>query len=253
MLVAEGKIEVSQSLLSFCETLGKCSDNFENIEKKSSDKTWLKDDPSVPSGWMVKYVQFGANTVTKLMSPNGQLIQGRRLALKYMTQQNYPLNKIAEMKVCLKVEGWSGHERLPTDWLYKSGRDGAAFINSDGAYFKNKEQALKHLHKNGKAESLDTLNVVKAFDVSTSPSKKYKSVKNSQLIDNWIEFDSEPLKGWKYKSDSAGHIRYLSPCGYYLNGKSHVMKFLVENKFSQDAISAMRNTFKSDKRMAGRI
>ena len=142
---------------------------------------------------------------------------------------------------------------MPKDWLYKSSRDGTAFIDSDGVYFRNKEKALTLLEEIGKKELLETFKVLKAFDVSTSPSKKSKSENKSLLNDNWMEFDSEPLKGWKYKSDSAGHKRYLSPSGYYLNGKSHVMKFLVENKYSQDAVTAMRSTFKSDRRMAGRI
>jgi len=242
MLVSQGKKEVAQSLLSYCETLGKCSDNPENIEKKSSDKTWLKDDPSVPPGWMLKYVQLNTNKVTKLMSPNGKLIQGRRMALKYMIQQNFHEDQIAEMKACLKVEGWSDTEELPKGWLYKSSREGTAFIDSNGGHFRNKEQALKHLLGDGKKEFLETFNILKAFDAT--PSKK-----KSPLNDDWVEFDSEPLKGWKCKSDSAGHHRYLTPSGYYLNGRKHVMKFLVTNNYSQDAISAMKTIFKSEKRM----
>ena len=253
VLLSEDKKDVATCLLSFCETIGKGSNNLENNEKKSSDISWLKNDPTVPSGWMLKYVQFGPNTVTKLMSPHGQLIQGRKLALKHMIQQNYPADQITEMKACLKVEGWSEHEGLPKDWLYKSSRDGTAFLSSNGVYFSSKEKALTHLQENGKKELMETFEVLKAFDVSTSPSKKSKSENKSLLYDNWMEFDSEPLKGWKYKSDSAGQRRYLSPSGYYLNGKSRVMKFLVENKYSQDALTAMRNTFKSDRRMAGRI
>merc|ERR1740129_1670855 len=244
MLVSKGKKEVAQGLLSFCETLGKSSDNPENIEKESSDRTWLKDDPSVPLGWMLKYVQFGTNTVTKLMSPNGHLIQGRRLALKYMIQQNYPEDQIADMKACLKVEGWSDNERLPKNWLYKSSRDGTSFIDSTGAHFKNKEHALKHLLGDGKKEFMETFNILKAFNANTSPSKKM-----SLLNDNWKVFDSEPLKGWKCKSDSAGHHRYLTPSGDYISGREHVMKFLVKNKYSQDAISAMKTILKSEKRI----
>ena len=241
MLVSQGKKEVAQSLLSFCETKSKSSDNHENIDKTSSDRTWLKDDPSVPRGWMLKNVQFGANTVTRLMSPNGQLIQGRKLALKYMIQQNYLDDQIAEMKACLKVEGWSDDERLPKNWLYKSSRDGTAFIDSNGTYFRTKELALKHLLGDGKKEFLEAVNILKEFDAT--PSKK------SLLNDEWKELVSEPLKGWKCKSDSADHHRYLSPSGYYLNGRKHVMTFLVKNNYSQDAISAMKTIFKSEKRM----
>ena len=196
---------------------------------------------------MLKYVQFGANTATKLMSPNGKLIQGRRMALKYMIQQNYPVDQIAEMKACLKVEGWSDNEQLPKDWLYKSSRDGTAFIDSNGAHFRNKEQALKHLLGERKTESQKTINVLRAFDAT--PSKNSSFVKKSPLNDDWKELGSEPLKGWKCKSDSAGHQRYLSPSGYYLNGRKHVMKFLVKNKYSHDAISARQTILKSEKRI----
>ena len=180
------------------------------------------------------------------MSPNGKLIQGRRMALKYMIQQNYPVDQIAEMKTCLKVDGWYDDERLPRDWLYKSSRDGTTFIDSNGAYFKNKEQALKHLLEDGKKEFLETFNILKAF--GASPSKKNSDGKKSPPNYDWKEFDSEPLKGWKCKSDSAGHQRYLSASGDYINSQRHVMKFLVENKYNKDAISAMRTTFK--RRMA---
>ena len=240
MLVSQGKKEVSQNLLIFCDNLDKCSDNQINIEKITSDKTWLKDDSSVPSGWMLKYVHFGANTVTRLMSPNGHLIQGRRLALKYMIQQNYPVDQIAEMKACLKVEGWYFNEGLPKDWLYKSSKDGTAFIDSNGAHFQNKEQALKHLV--GKTEFLETYNILKAFDISPR--------KSTSVSDDWKEFDSDPLKGWKCKVDSAGRHRYLSPSGDNISGKKHVMKFLVKNNYSQDVISAMRTAVKSERSAA---
>ena len=83
---------------------------------------------------------------------------------------------------------------------------------------------------------------MKAF--GASPSKKNSDGKKSPPNYDWKEFDSEPLKGWKCKSDSAGHQRYLSPSGDYINSQRHVMKFLVENKYNKDAISAMRTTFK---------
>ena len=146
------------------------------------------------------------------------------------------------MKVCLEVEGWGDNERLPKDWLYKSNRDGTAFIDSKGIHYKNKEQSLKHLLADGKEEFLETFNILKAFDAS--PSKR-KSVLN----DDWKELDSEPLKGWKCKADSAGHNRYLTPSGYYLNGRKHVMKFLVKNNYGKDAISAMKTIFKSKKQL----
>ena len=81
-----------------------------------------------------------------------------------------------------------------------------------------------------------------------TPTKKSPNKKKRILNKDWKEFDSELLSGWKYKEDPAGrgNKMYLSPCGINLNGKSHVMKFLLEIKYSQDAISAMKSTFKTD-------
>ena len=220
------------------------------------DDTWIKDDPSVPAGWMMKVVKFGQNNVTKLISPRGQMIQGRRLALKMMITENFSEEEISEMRSCLKVDGWSEHESLPRHWLCKTSRDGTAFIDAKGNLFRSKVHALKHLQEKGTTECMDSFKILKAFqfDESPSPAKKSTPTKKSPnkkkriLNKDWKEFDSELLSGWKYKEDPAGrgNKMYLSPCGINLNGKSHMMKFLLENKYSQDAIDAMKSTFKTD-------
>ena len=159
------------------------------------------------------------------------------------------------MRSCLKFDNWSGHESLPKDWLTKTSRDGTAFIDANGDFFRKKEHALKHLLEKGTAECMETFKILKTSqsDKSSSPAKKSSTTKKSPkkmksiLNEDWKEFDSELLSGWKYKQDlKQGNKRYLSPSGFYLNGKSHVMKFLLENKYSKDAISAMRKTFKTD-------
>ena len=148
--------------------------------------------------------------------------------------------EISVMKSSLKLEGWAEHEALPEHWLYKTSRDGTAFIDSDGDLFRNKDQALRHLQENGKKEFLEAYELLKAFDSSSS--KLPLNGKKTFIHDEWIEFDSGPLNGWKYK-DNGGHSRYLSPSGDYLNSKNHAMKFLMKNDYSKDAISAMRSTF----------
>mgnify|MGYP001240170088 FL=1 len=73
-----------------------------------------------------------------------------------------------------------------------------------------------------------------------------RDYKKSFSDDEWRDFNVGPLAGWKYKEDAPGHTRYHSPSGDYFKGKSHLMKFMIKNKFSKDTISAMRSSFKSD-------
>ena len=251
MLKTKGQSQNLNILLGFSEK--KQEINEYSLTEKSTDHTWLKDDPSVPTGWMMKVVKFGGVNVTKLVSPRGQPIQGRRLALKMMIAENFSKEDVSEMRACLKYDGWSWHESLPKDWLYKTSRDGTAFIDANGDLFRKKGHALRHLQEKGTVECMESFKILKAFqsDESSSPAKKSSPTKKSPkrksiLNEDWKEFDSEHLSGWRYKEDSAGHKRYLSPSGFYLNSRSHVMKFLLENKYSKDAMIAMRSTFKTD-------
>ena len=236
-LIVQGKKEESQHLLNFCENMRRETTKNQNIVNKNLDESWIKDDPSVPSGWMIKTVKFGSNNVTKLLSPNGHMIQGRRLALQFMIKGNYSEEQISEMRSCLKFDGWSSSPALPPNWLYKITKDGTSFLDSSGEYYRNKDKAL---------QSLSEINRSTEYDLLSAFKTKSRDNKKSSSSDDWKEFDPEPLAGWKYKEDAPGHTRYLSPSGDYLKGKNHLMKFLLHNKFSKDTISAMRSSFKSD-------
>ena len=145
---------------------------------------------------------------------------------------------------------------MPKDWLYRTSKDGTGFLDSNGNFFRSKVHALKHLQEKGLAEHNEFFKILQAFqsDESSSPAKNcspnklYPNRKKSILNEDWKEFESELLSGWKYKEDPAGrgNKMYLSPSGIHLNGRSHVMKFLFENKYSQDTINAMKSTFKTD-------
>ena len=142
------------------------------------------------------------------------------------------------MRSFLKIEGWLCSSLLPTNWFYKITKDGTSFLDSDGELYRNKDKALISLKQNNRTTEFGLLSSFK------SAGRDYS--KKSSSDDEWKEFNVEPLAGWKYKEVAAGQTRYQSPSGDFFKGKSHLMKFLIQNKLSKDTISAMRSSFKSD-------
>ena len=70
-----------------------------------------------------------------------------------------------------------------------------------------------------------------------NPNVKVKSVPES----HWVGLDIEELSGWKYKP---GQQKYLSPSGDYLNGRLHVLKFMMNSGCSKKQMSAMNTVTK---------
>ena len=70
--------------------------------------------------------------------------------------------------------------------------------------------------------------------------KKKDSSSKILLQDGWVDFDGDELSGWKYKP---GQQKYLSPSGDYLNGRGHLLKFMINNNFTKEQILAVKKFY----------
>merc|ERR1740122_542099 len=124
----------------FSETKSKYSGN-------TSSEYWTSNDPTVPPGWMTKKANNSAlKGSIYLLSPENHHFQGRRPALKFMIEQNFPDEKIEEMRRCFKHDGWLEDETLPLNWFYKAegGKNSFQFINPKGELIKNTLNVLRN-------------------------------------------------------------------------------------------------------------
>merc|ERR1719312_28033 len=77
--------------------------------------------PSVPNGWQVKDMSEDSSvTFTwSVLSPSGRVFPTKRHALAFMVQQKFPEEDITVMRNGLSYDGWSSHEQLPKNWLFR--------------------------------------------------------------------------------------------------------------------------------------
>ena len=262
LLKLKGNSEDLEVLTAFC----KSHSSSKTISVDDLDDSWQQI-PSLPSGWMIQEVKFGNNNIYKLLSPEGKLCQGKRRAYKYMVESKYPEEQIKQMRQILKEDGWKANELLPNSWLHKEQKPhGMLYMSSTGDIFKTKESAVKYLKANH-FEDIQIENINKLTSSSRSnksppgPSmsdnksppgpqshKKSDKKKDSSskillqdnLKDGWVDFDGDELSGWKYKP---GQQKYLSPSGDYLNGRGHLLKFMINNNFTKEQILAVKKFY----------
>ena len=114
--------------------------------RKKPDKSWIKDDPSVPKGWLLKVTHSGQQISERLRTPEGACFKGRRQALRYLTQKKCPYKEIELMRNSLMKRGWSKDASLPGDWLYKKTSKHCRFIDQEGNGYESKGVVIKHLN-----------------------------------------------------------------------------------------------------------
>ena len=77
-------------------------------------------------------------TQTQVLSPDRIFFSARRIALKYMIENQFPESDINKMRECLKFDGWFSDDTLPTNWLYKCLEKkhsyALSFLDSEGIY-----------------------------------------------------------------------------------------------------------------------
>jgi len=117
-------------------------------QRITPDSSWVLGDPTVPDGWRVKdSVQHGKNKKV-LLSPQGLSFGNRRQAISYMTKQNFPQEKIDEIRQTMVHDGWKEDPLLPLYWRYKAKRP-FLYCTEDG------ELLLSHINAIRKLQSSD--------------------------------------------------------------------------------------------------
>ena len=217
----------------------------QSVYGKEPDDSWIKGDSSVPEGWMIKTIKKGANqTQTQVLSPDRIFFAARRLALKHMIEKKMEETEIEKMRRGLETDGWKTHQSLPDKWLYKyrCGKRSLSLIDSEADYFKNKESAIRSLKLKGDSKMLLKIANFDATATKSVPESPQASKYAKHRIDErWVGLDIEELSGWKYKP---GQQKYLSPSGDYLNGRLHVLKFMMNTGCSKKQMSAMNTVTK---------
>ena len=196
---------------------------------------------------MIKEHNFGKTKVFRLLSPDGQIFQGHRAALKFMIEEENPEEDVNEMRNCLKYYGWSTHEDLPENWLFKRSekhKGEISFIDSSANYFMNAEAVLKSLLRDG---HLKDLAILRHF-CGASKDKKNEFKKSKELDNSWSQIQSLP-SGWMITGSHFGLkkiYKLVSPEGHIFMSKIKALKFMVDEKYPSDQIEATRNLLKSD-------
>ena len=123
-----------------------------------------------------------------LLSPDGHRVKGKRSALEHMIKNNYPTEKIQEMRGLLQIDGWSFHQDLPDSWLYKVSATHTYLCSPEGVKYLSREKAAKFAESQGKTEDLQKL---KCFNLKNSEEKNSKSLAldESSSKDGEISFD----------------------------------------------------------------
>ena len=209
------------------------SNNSVNYKADPRDNSWIdgSGENSCPIGWKFK----NSLNVTSLISPNGIKIKGRRSALLYMTSNNYPEEEIQIVRNGLKKEGWKTDESLPQNWLYKSKSGGLIYCSPKGKLFDSKEKLFKDdmtSEKDLKKLKLFQLNGKKNLDDSS-----------------WTKNDPTVPAGWGIKEvdfRKSKVSKLLSPDGRFHASRRAALKFLVDEKYSDEKIEEMRGMLKHD-------
>ena len=109
--------------------------------RKYLKKDWLTSS-LFPNGWMFKQGKKDPKQIT-LLSPNESIHIGVRKALSYMIQNKFPEDHISIMRTAMGQRGWSEHESLPENWLYRKDGRAIKFCDARACYYRSKKIALK--------------------------------------------------------------------------------------------------------------
>ena len=174
---------------------------------------WFRFKEEVLSGWKYRIDKAETPGPGCYKSPSGDTVRGRLNVLKYMKENNFEEDAVLAMKKRFRKE------------------DVKAEKNRD----LGKSKTIVKTEPNIQAKQ------------TNDKSLKIREGGKRNSSSEWNTFAEESLVGWKYtdRPGMSGHCRYLSPDGYYLNGRLQVLKFMRENKICEETISAMKNTFRT--------
>ena len=270
LLVEKNLVEEQRIIENFIPESVQSDNKLNNLK----DLSYTKSDPTVPSGWCTKKCSMGKQVLVRVMSPEGIIFNGRRMALKFMIENQYPLDQIEEMRGTLKHDNWVSDSALPDKWLCKKKKSGGyCFINQNGILLENKSKVLASVGKN------DDLSFLEKFTKSVGDVKNHcpkniqkkmirkkrnrkKSSFNSQRTiqrssvkqedkllelcpkkevkkEEWTEFEDECLSGWKFMISASGSKHFRAPSGEVLRNRPQIEIFLKTKNVGEQVISDM--------------
>ena len=220
--------------------------------KRSRFMNWQTDETLHPSGW--NFAQ-----TTKLLyfrSPEGRVFKGARVALKNMLENGFSNQDILKMKKAMGLKGWTEHDSLPENWMYRRKGRAIQFCDFKMDFYPSKEVALKKL------EGSSDLLVLKEFQAPAStylkPQRIEKSVtskgrcrkrfRKSNIPDSsWLSDGSLYPEGWKYRMcknptnfEKRTNIQFLLPNGKVLYGLRLALAYMIKNSFSPENIFTIK-------------
>ena len=220
----------------------------DNVQNVSPDglKGWKSADSKLPKGWMSKE---SCNSGVKLLmfkTPEGKVLSGRglRSVLKFMIQNDFPMDQIQKIKSSLTSEGWKEFDLLSSQWMYKlhekKERKNLFFLDSDANLYRSKEEVKRHLNQ---LKDFKSLSKFDEFLQSRPQGSYYKA--GQELTAEWVLGDCSVPTGWRIRKRFIGGsvpgTQLLTPDNKCLDGRRSALKFMVSNNYPKEEIQLMRN------------
>ena len=228
-----------ENFTKYCEELIK--------SKRKATHNWFEDD-TLPKGWKSKSNKSGRKGVNYFMlSPSDEQFASRRMALKFMIENEHSQEDIRFMRDHLGLDGWQEHPLLPPNWKIRvqdqkeDGKllvDRRVYILTDNAiYFKTFSGLLMHMKEVGNYTE------VQMEDINKLMLEEAREARSSAY--GWLD-DKDLPPGWKKRKLDGGGTCYLSPQGDRCGSKKMMLKSLIDNQYSQELIESMRGELKEE-------
>ena len=203
----------------------------ESKVNRNSSYEWLEE-PSLPKGWRSRL----SEAKKYYLAPTNEQFPVRRLALKFMVEQNYPEQDLEKTRSSLGEEGWKESALLPEGWRFrpKENKYGAKdFLTKEGMYFKSFKSTKEYA-----TASCSPAEVTKLDEFAREESRK---IRLREVSYKWEEDESLP-QGWKLRhiKGPKGNIFYLAPNGDSFPTRQSALRFLIQNEMKQADIEKMR-------------
>ena len=214
---------------------------------------------SLPSGWMATVIHGPKNSVsTKFLSPNGDYLLSRPLAIKFMIEEKYDQHEIDQMKKLLIIEdGFEVIECLPKTWLMKRLAHDAKFLSPTFETYYKKSEVLEYLKSHGSTEdelkdAHDFLFNGKTKHLSLRKRKEKKKRNRKVTLKNFLDDTEKHIeslassedqvlsktsspsglpKGWTLRKNV-----YHTQEGTILRSLKDAINFMQNNSFSENDI-----------------
>ena len=197
-------------------------------ETRKQGKSEWKEVNSLPRGWKAS----NSDSKQIFLSPNGETFSTRRVALKFMIDNDYPRVDINQMRACLKLESWKDDSMLPNDWKYKKiGTREIHFLSGEGDLITGVQNAKKYLTENKEhdPDQLDGFNMFADMESARTRTIKY----------TWSDGDTTIPEGWKSRQTGSKTF-FLSPEGLSFSSRRAAFQHMIKYEGDKEELEEMR-------------